>query len=156
MLARKIGLNPGPTVRTRASTIKKSDKNNNSSSDSDATVILDETYSSQTPVKKPITGRNLKKGRKTKSKTFVTRTYSLQRGGTKPKRRTKHRKPYLFKCLMCDLKWPTCKERNDHFKRKHRKLQCKKCKKFFHIPSAYSLHQYIHKDGQFECKTCQA
>ena len=156
MLARKIGLNPGPTVRTRASTIEKRDKNNNSSSDSDATVVMDETHTPQTPVKKPIKGRKPKKGRKIKTKTFVTRTYSLRRGGIKPKRRTKHRKPYLFKCLMCDLKWPTCKERNDHFKRKHRKLQCKQCKKFFRTPSAYSLHQYIHKDGQFECKTCQA
>ena len=71
MLARKIGLNPGPTVRTRASTITKPDKNNNSSSDSDATIILDETHSSQTPVKNPTKGRNTKTGKNLKSKTFV-------------------------------------------------------------------------------------
>ena len=156
MLARKIGLNPGPRVRTRASTIKKPDKSNDSSSDSDATIILEETHSSQTSDKNPIKGGNPKTGKNPKSKTFVTRTYSLRRGGSKPKKRSKHRKPYLFKCLMCDLKWATCKERNDHFKRKHRKLQCNKCSKFFRTPRAYSLHQYIHKDGQFECKTCQA
>ena len=156
MLARKSGLITGPTVRTRAITIVKTDKNGNSSSDSDATIILEETPCPQTPKKKPITGHNPKIGKKNKSKTFVTRTYSLRRGGTKPKNRIKLRKPYLFKCLMCDLKWPTCKERNDHFKRKHRKLQCKKCRKFFHTPSAYTLHQYIHKNGQFECMTCKA
>ena len=57
---------------------------------------------------------------------------------------------------MCDLRWPTCKERNEHFKQKHRKLQCKKCKKFFRTPSAYTLYQYIHNDEQYECKTCKA
>ena len=57
---------------------------------------------------------------------------------------------------MCALRWPTCKERNDHFKLKHRKLQCKKCEKFFRTPSAFTLHQYTHRDGQFECEVCKA
>ena len=57
---------------------------------------------------------------------------------------------------MCSLWWPTCKERNDHFKQKHCKLQCNKCKQFFRTPSVFSLHQYTHKDGQFECSVCQA
>ena len=57
---------------------------------------------------------------------------------------------------MCALRWPTCKEQNDHFKQKHRKLQCKKCKKFFRTPSTFILHQYVHRDGQFECKVCKA
>ena len=57
---------------------------------------------------------------------------------------------------MCALRWPPCKERNDHFENKHRKLQCKKCKKFFRTPSAFSLYQYIHRDGQFECNVCHA
>ena len=74
MLARKSGLITGPTVRTRAITIVKTDKNDNSSSDSDATVILDENPCPQTPKKKPITGHNPKIGKKNKSKTFVTRT----------------------------------------------------------------------------------
>ena len=139
MLARKSGLITGPKVRTHASTIAKTDKNNNNNSDSDATVILDDEPCPQTPKKKWFTGHNPKVGKKIKSRTFVTRTYSLRRGGTEPKKRTKLRKPYLFKCLMCYLRWPTCKERNDHFKRKHRKLQCKKCKKFFRTPSAYTL-----------------
>ena len=57
---------------------------------------------------------------------------------------------------MCALRWSTCKERNDHFKQKHCKLQCKKCKKFFLTPSAFTLHWYIHNDGQFECNVCKA
>ena len=131
MLAKKSGLITSPSVRTYAFTTKRSDKNDNNSSDSDATIILDETSCRQLPKKKPIRGRNPKTGKKIKPKMFITRTYSLIRGGTKPKKRAKIRKPYLFKCLKCDLKWPTCKERNDHFKRKHRKLQCTECRKFF-------------------------
>ena len=47
-----------------------------------------------------------------------------------------------------------CKERNDHFKLKHRKLQCRKCKKFFCTPSAFLLHRYVHAKEQFECTEC--
>ena len=156
MLAKKSGLITFPSVHTYAITTERSDKNDNNSSDSDATIILDETSCHQLPKKKPIRGCNPKTGKKIKPKTFVTRTYSLIRGGTKPKKRVKIRNPYLFKCLKCDLKWPTCKERNDHLKRKHRKLQCTECRKFFRTPSAYTLHQYNHKDGQFECMICKA
>ena len=156
MLARRRGLITGPKVCTRASTLVKTAKNNNNSSDSDATVIMDDETCPQSPKKKPITGHNAKPGKKIKSKTFLTRTYSLRRGGTNSKKKSKLQKPYLFKCLMCDLRWPTCKERNDHFKWKHCKLQCKTCKKFFRTPSAYTLHQYVHNDGQYECKTCKA
>ena len=59
-----------------------------------------------------------------------------------------------FKCLMCELRWKSCKERNDHFKVKHRKLQCRKCKKFFCTPSAFLLHRYVHAKDQFECTVC--
>ena len=64
MLARKSGLITGPSVHTHAITIVKTDKNDNSSSDSDATVILDETPCPQTPKKKPITGHIPKIGKK--------------------------------------------------------------------------------------------
>ena len=76
MLAKKSGLILGPAVRTRASTIVKTDKNN--SSDSEATIILEEDPNPKTPKVKPIKGRNRKIGKKIKTKTFVTRTYSLR------------------------------------------------------------------------------
>ena len=122
-----------------------------SDSDSDATIILDpsETGCKITPklpvVKRKTMGRNRQQLRKkTKCTTFVTRTYSLRRGGTKPKPKAKLKKLMMFKCLMCELRWKSCKERNDHLKLKCRKLQCRKCKKFFRTPSAFLLHQYVH------------
>ena len=68
MLARKSSLITGPTVRTCASTIVKTNKNGNSRSDSDATIILDETLCPQTPKKKPIRGHNPKIGKKNQIK----------------------------------------------------------------------------------------
>ena len=157
MLASKRGLIKGPVVRIKASTRTKTGKPSNDSGDSDATVIVEEDEDLKPLIKKKTTGHNKKPGKKTKQKTFITKTYALRRGGSKAKLKNKRKKPYLFKCLMCELRWNTCKERNDHFKKKHWKLQCKTCKKFFHTPSAYTLHQYIHYDGQFErsmCKSC--
>ena len=156
MLAKKKGITSGPRVRTRASVVPKKDESDPVDSDSDATLILDDNIKSPVPGKNKTKGRNKKLNKKSKQKTFVTKTYVLRKGGLPGKAKKKGRKPYLFKCLMCSLWWPTCKERNDHFKRNHGKLQCKKCKKFFRTPSAFSLHQYTHKDDQFECNVCRA
>ena len=155
MLARKRGIISGPRVRTHASVVPKKDKPDPVDSDSDATLILDDDIKSPVLDKNKTRGRNKKPNKRRKQKTFVTKTYVLRKGGLPGKAKNKRRKPYLFKCLICSLWWPTCKERNDHFKQKHRKLQCNKCKKFFCTPSAFSLHKYTHKDGQFECKVCQ-
>ena len=148
MLARKRGILSGPRVGTRASVVPKKDEPNPIESDSDATVILDNNNKTR--------GRKKNTNKKRKQKTFITKTYVLRKGGLPRRARNKRKKQYLFKCLMCSLRWATCKERNDHFKRKHRKLQCEKCKKFFRTPSAFSLHKYIHRDGQFECNVCRA
>ena len=156
MLARKRGILSGPRVRTHASVVLKKDEPNPTDSDSDATVILDNNKKSPVPAKIKTTGRNKNTNKNRKQKTFVTKTYALRKGGLPRRARNKRKNQYLFKCLMCSLRWATCKERNDHFKRKHCKLQCDKCKKFFRTPSVFSLHKYIHRDGQFECKICQA
>ena len=154
MLARKRGILSGPRVRTRASVVPKKDEPNPIDSDSDATVILDNNNKSPVPTKNKTSGRNKNSNKRKKQKTFITKTYVLRKGGLPRRARNKRKKLYLFKCLKCSLRWATCKERNDHFKRKHRKLQCEKCKKFFRTPSAFSLHKYIHRDGQFECNIC--
>ena len=156
MLARKRGILSGPRVRTHASVVPIKEEPDPVDSDSDATLILDNDIKSPVPAKNKTRGCNKKPNKKRKQKTFVTKTYVLRKGGLPGKAKNKRRKLYLFKCLMCSLWWPTCKERNDHFKQKHHKLQCEKCKKFFRTPSAFSLHQYIHKDGQFECNMCGA
>ena len=156
MLARRKGILSGPRVHTRASVIPKKDEPDPVDSDSDATVILDNDIKSPVPAINKTRGRNKKPNKKRKQKTFVTKTYVLRKGGLPRRAKNKRKKLYLFKCLMCSLLWATCKERNDHFKRKHHKLQCEKCKKFFRTPSAFSLHKYIHRDGQFECNVCRA
>ena len=92
---------------------------------------------------------------KSKQKMFVTKTYILRKGGTKVKPKNNRRKPYLFKCLTCELRWSTCKERNDHFKQRHCKLQCKNANGSSE-PPVLTLHQHIHNDGQFECNVCKA
>ena len=139
MLASRRGIITGPKVRTHASTVPKQKTPINEDTDSDATVILEEDIKPPVPNKRKITGLNKKPKKKTKQKTFVTKTHILRKGGSAVKPKKERRKPYLFQCLMCALRWPTCKERNDHFKQKHRKLQCKKCKKFFRTPSAFTL-----------------
>ena len=156
MLASRRGIITGPKVRTHASSFPKQETPTEENTDSDATVIVEDNTKPSVPNKMKTSGCNKKSRNKTKQKTFVTKTYILRKGGSAPKPKKKRRKPYLFKCLMCALRWSTCKERNDHLKQKHRKLQCKKCKKFFHTPSAFTLHQYIHRDGQFECEVCKA
>ena len=123
MLASRRGIITGPKVRTRASTTPKQKVPTNEDTDSDMTVILEDNIKPPVSCKRKTTGHNKKPRNKIKQKTFVTKTYILQKGGSAPKPKKKRRKkPYLFKCLMCALRWPTCKERNDHFKLKHRKL----------------------------------
>ena len=156
MLASRRGIISGPKVCTCASTVPKKEKPTEENSDSDATVILEGDNKPNNPATRKTMGCNNKPKKKSKQKMFVTKTYILRRGPTKVKHKNKRRKPYLFKCIMCELRRSTCKERNDHFKQKHHKLQCKKCKKFFRTPSAFSLHQYIHNDGQFKCDVCKA
>ena len=156
MLARKRGILSGPRVRTRASVVLKKDEPNPEDSDSDATVILDNNNKPPVPAKNKTRGCNKNTNKRRKQKTFVTKTYVLRKGGLPRRAKNKKKKLYLFKCLKCSLRWATCKKRNDHFKRNHRKLQCEKCKKFFRTPSAFSLHKYIHRDGQFECNVCRA
>ena len=156
MLARKRGILSGPRVHTCAIVVPKKDEANPIESDSDATVILDNINQSPVPAKKKTSGRNKNINKIIKQKTFVTKTYVLRKGGVPKRAKNKRKKPYLFKCLKCSLRLATCKERNDYFKRKHRKLQCEKCKKFFRTPSAFNLHKYTHRDGQFECNVCRA
>ena len=155
MLASKRGIIKGPTAHTHANTIPKQKVASDKDTDSDATVILEQDIKLKKPITRKTIGCNRKSSKKAKQKTFVTKTYILRKGGTAINSKKKRRKQYLFRCVMCALRWPTCKERNDHFKLKHQKLQCKECKKFFRTPSAFSLHQYIYRDRQFECNVCK-
>ena len=116
MLARRRGILSGPRVRTRASVVPKKGEPGPVDSDSDATVILDNDIKSPVPAINKTRGRNKKPNKRRNQKTFVTKTYVLRKGGLPRRAKNKRKKPYLFKCLMCSLRWATCKERNDHFK----------------------------------------
>ena len=110
MLASKRGIITGPKVHTRASTIPKQETPTNEDTDSDAMVIVEDNIKPPVPNKIKTTRHNKKPRNKTKQKMFVTKTYILRKGGSAPEPKKKRRKPYLFKCLMCALRWPTCKE----------------------------------------------
>ena len=110
MLASRRGIIKGPKVRTGASTVPKQEVPINENTDSNATVIVEDNIKPPVPHKRKTTRHNKKPRNKTKQKTFVTKTYILRKGGSAPKPKKKRRKPYLFKCLMCALRWPTCKE----------------------------------------------
>ena len=110
MLASRRGIITGSKVCTRASTFPKQEAPTNKNTDSDATVIVEDNIKPPVPNKRKTTGHNKKPRNKTKQKPFVTKTYILRKGGSAPKLKKKRRKPYLFKCLMCALRWPTCKE----------------------------------------------
>ena len=102
MLARRRGIITGPKVRTRASTTSKqkvpSNENSNENTDSDATIIVEESIKPPVHSRRKITGRNKKSTNRTNKKTFVTKTYILRKGGSVSKPKKKRRKPYLFKC----------------------------------------------------------
>ena len=150
MLAKCKGLIQGPTTQTKA--LKIGNINKDISADSDATI--DYIEEPQPPKGKRMyisSNRNKCCGK------LITKRYYLRCDGKgmshqavrKPK--WKHR----FKCVKCESYCSSVKALNAHFKLKHRKLQCKKCMKFFPTPGALTLHSYVHLDGQFECSTCK-
>ena len=112
ILASRRGIITRPKVRTHASTVPKQESPTNKDTDSDATVILEDNIKPPVPNKRKTTGHNKKPKNKAKQKTLVTKSYILRKGGSAPKLKKTRRKPYIFKCLMCALRWPTCKERN--------------------------------------------
>ena len=76
--------------------------------------------------------------------------------GTQPARKPQiqWRKKHSFKCIKCNKHCKSVRALNQHFKEKHRPLQCNKCNKFFQMQGALKLHSYKHVDGQFECSDC--
>ena len=56
------------------------------------------------------------------------------------------RENHSFKCIKCNKHCKSICALNQHFKEKHRPLQCYTCNK--------KLHSYKHVDGQFECSDC--
>ena len=89
MLASKRGIISGPKVRTRASTAPKQKVPTNKDTDSDATVILEDNIKPPVPRKRKTTGRNKKPRNKNKQKTFVTKTYILQKRRFRPQTKEK-------------------------------------------------------------------
>ena len=89
----------------------------------------------------------------------MTKTYVLRKDGkgTQPtkKPKPKKRRKCSFKCAKCNKHFISVHYLNQHFKDKHRPLQCSKCKRFFQTQGALKLHAYKHEDGQFKCQECK-
>ena len=139
MVAKKQGLIEGPRTRTLALKITRT--KDVSSDDSDATVDYE---TKETP---PVRKRKRVQIKGSQG-TLVTKTYVLRKDGKgmqptkkpKPKKRRKR----SFKCAKCNKHFISVWYLNQHFKDKHRPLQCSKCKRFFQTQGMF--------DGQFECQ----
>ena len=150
MLAKCKGLIQGPTTRTKALKIEKVKEN--STADSDITIDYLEEPPAPKRKRHSTAHDKIKKPGK-----LITKRYYLRRDGkgTSRQSRQKPKRKHRFKCSKCESYCPSVKALNAHFKLKHRKLQCKKCGKFFPTPGVLKLHSYVHVDGQFECATCK-
>ena len=147
MLAKWHGLIQGPTTRTKALKITKTEPV--SSIDSKATE--DYVEPSQLTRKR----KNVKpKTKPKKTGTLITRSYFLRKNGKGTSLTVKPKRKHKFKCPKCQTFCPSVKALNAHFKLCHHKLQCKDCGKFFLTPGSYKLHVYTHLDRQFECTIC--
>ena len=92
MLARRRGIITGPKVLTWASTVPKQEAPTIKSTDSDATVIVEDNIKLPVPNKRKTTGCNKKPRNKSKQKTFVTKTYILRKRGSAPQTKEKKEK----------------------------------------------------------------
>ena len=66
----------------------------------------------------------------------------------------KYKPDRWFKCLVCGIHKGTTHRLNDHYKRRHKPLQCENCEMVFNTPSGLSRHRYIHVEKGKRCTDC--
>ena len=125
MVAKKKGLIEEPRTRTRALQFTKVVQTN--STDSEAT--LDYMSDNAPPPRKRRRHQKIvSKGK------LITKSFVLRKNGkgtqTPTKQLTARKKIHSFKCIKCNKHCKSVRALNQHFKEKHRPLQCSKCSKF--------------------------
>ena len=63
----------------------------------------------------------------------------------------KYKPDRWFKCPICGIHKGTTHRLNNHYKRRHKPLQCEHCEMVFNTPSGLSHHRYTHAE---KCKRC--
>ena len=66
----------------------------------------------------------------------------------------KYKPDRWFKCPVCGIHKGTMHRLNDHYKRRHKPLQCEKCEMVFNTPSGLSRHRYTHAEKGKRCTDC--
>ena len=113
--------------------------------------LTDETKGEepQTITVEPVDSENRtvdEKSDKRKKGVFKTKTITIRRA----------RDPRMFKCSVCDGRFPSLRELNAHYIQNHRNVNCDICGKAFSTPSSLRKHCYSHIDDkeQWQCRTC--
>ena len=123
---------PGFKTKTR-----EQEENNpeEESADSEATELYEPpTLLDETPTD------NTKKGK------LQIKKISLKKAQPKRKR--------IFKCAKCVSTFDSIASLNDHFIKKHRKLECEDCERSFDKPRSFTKHKYQHKKKKHTCDIC--
>ena len=69
-------------------------------------------------------------------------------------KKTRARRKRIFKCAKCVSTFDSIASLNDHFVKKHRKLECEDCEKSFDKPRSFTKHKYQHQQKIHKCDTC--
>ena len=57
-----------------------------------------------------------------------------------------------YKCPVCAKRFNSQGDLNDHYRQKHDKVSCSKCKETFKMPSTLIRHMYTHGKPCFHCR----
>ena len=66
----------------------------------------------------------------------------------------KYKPERWFKCPVCGIHKGTTHRLNDHYKRRHKPLQCDDCEMVFNTPSGLSHQKYTHAEKGKRCMDC--
>ena len=119
--------------------------------DSDDTVIYEPPVSANaTPVKKKPGTRKKKPAAK-----FVICTIGLKaHKDTNMIQHIKKTCKRVFKCYLCNRKFPSTRGLNKHFKDDHYGLDCDICGQEFNSPLSLKKHSYVHGTLPYQCGYC--
>ena len=66
------------------------------------------------------------------------------------------RKNQMYKCPVCGIKITSIQSLNEHYRRQHKKVQCKICNKQLNNPRSRDKHMYTHQSwNKFWCNQCK-
>ena len=117
--------------------------------ESDDTIIYDP------PVELPAIKKSPSTKRKKPAAKFIIRTIGLKHHKDAAMiQQVKKTRKRVFKCYLCEKRFPSTRELNKHFKKDHYGLDCETCGREFNSPLSLKRHSYIHGTLAFPCGYC--